>query len=77
MVDQVYTLVFDGRAGDQTDVAVQKAIQAAGGEVIACGTFLASNPAQRDIEFRVPADQAETLIAVLRRFGVHPHARVH
>lgn len=77
MTDQIYTVVFDGRAGDEIDVIVQRAISAAGGEVLGCGTFLMSNPTRRDIEFSVPADHAEPLINELRLLGLSPQAKVH
>jgi hypothetical protein len=76
MTNQTYTLEFDGRAGDSTDVYIQTAIDEVGGKVIGCGTFLMSNPPQRDIQFIVPADRVETLTVMLSLVGVVPRAQV-
>jgi hypothetical protein len=76
MPEQTYTLEFSGRAGDDNDVKVQRAIRAAGGEVVGAGTFLAAIPTQRDIEFVVPAEQAKALVASLRLMGFDPKAKV-
>ncbi len=76
MTDQTYTIEFFGRPGDRNDITAQREIRAAGGEVTSAGTFLMSTPMQRDIEFTVPSDQAESLIAGLRRLGFDPKAKV-
>lgn len=77
MNDQVYTLEFDGRAGDHTDVQVQQLIRTHGGDITGAGTLLAANPMRRDIEFVIPADRAQVLLIALRLMGIEPRAKVH
>ena len=65
----IYTLAFDGRAGDDRDLACRDIIDRHGGRVTASGTFLMSDPPVRDLDFVVDANKAPDLVATLRDAG--------
>ncbi|HKD75652.1 MAG TPA: hypothetical protein VKB76_09165 [Ktedonobacterales bacterium] len=75
MSDHTYTVDWDGRAGDATDLKVYDLVAQAGGKVIGSGTFIASDPPHRDLDFTVPQEAAGDLCLALLDIGLKAKRR--
>lgn len=61
-------ITFQGHAGDDTDAAVKKVLNAHGGKLVGCGTYL-GEPMVRDIEFELLKAHVPTVKRLLKQIG--------
>jgi hypothetical protein len=63
------SVVYEGQAGDSTDIACREVLERAEGKLLNSGTFL-GEPMQRDLEYHVRADRVPAVKEALEALGV-------